>query len=297
MAEIFVKVYQGGTDSGPQGDRGYQGYQGAGGTGPQGNQGAQGGTGGGLTMRGLWVGGTNYVANDGVFDFDTGTSGPYSLFACKAPVSGSSTRPASDTSNWIKLSNAQGYQGNQGSAGAQGDDGAQGAAGAGVCSLWAGAGAMWPAATAGCAALAKTEMTTNDQTVPTIDFDASSVENAEFSILLNGWDGLTVTAQFVWTHATTTTNFDVMWGCKARSYANAEAYDAEWGVGQTVTDTAGTANTIYITSATPAITVGGTPASGELVHFRVYRVADNVADTLAVDAKLIGVSITYGKAT
>jgi hypothetical protein len=39
----------------------------------------------------------------------------------------------------------------------------------------------------------------------------------------------------------------------------------------------------------------GTPATGELVQFRVYRDADNGSDTHTGDAQLIGIKIYYGK--
>jgi hypothetical protein len=64
------------------------------------------------------------------------------------------------------------------------------------------------------------------------------------------------------------------------------------GTLQEVTDTGGTTSDLYISDATPAITITGATAS-ELVQFRVNRDPDDAADNLAVDAKLLGVMVTF----
>jgi len=105
------------------------------------------------------------------------------------------------------------------------------------------------------------------------------------------WDGGTITATFYWEYATGSASETVRWYCQGRSFANDEAIDQAWGTGQYVDDTAIAAGDLHISSATPAITLGGTPAAGELVQFRVYR--DVANDNLAGDALLLGVMITF----
>ena len=58
-----------------------------------------------------------------------------------------------------------------------------------------------------------------------------------------------------------------------------------------VTDTGGTANRLYVSPETPAMTVAGTPADGDTVFFRVYRKAADAADTLAIVSRLHGVDL------
>ena len=72
-----------------------------------------------------------------------------------------------------------------------------------------------------------------------------------------------------------------------------DAFDAAFGTAQSATDTLITANDVHITAETAAITIAGTPAQGDLVVFQVKRDVSDGADTLAVDAKLIGVRLYY----
>ena len=103
----------------------------------------------------------------------------------------------------------------------------------------------------------------------------------------------TVTAVFYWMHPATSTNFGVVFNLAGYAFGDDDAGDAAFGTAQQIADTGGTTNDIYISGATPAVTLGGTPAASELVVFRVGRVATDGSDTLAVDAKLLGVMVTY----
>ena len=155
--------------------------------------------------------------------------------------------------------------------------------------LWIPAGSMIPQVTNGPEA-ATEELATNDVMVETLGFDASTAEYAQFSIgMPSSWDEGTVTAKFYWTHPATATNFGVSWELAAVAFANDDALDTAFGTAQEIDDTGGTTNDLYISAETPAITVAGAPGAGELVAFRVKRDPADAGDTLAVDAKLIGV--------
>lgn len=163
----------------------------------------------------------------------------------------------------------------------------------GVHTIWVPAGAMTSRTTSG-AASGSSETSTNKVMLSTLDFDPASDEFAQFFIRMpKSWDEGTVTAIFVWSHASTTTNFGVVWGLQAVAISDGDAGDAAFGTAQTVTDTGGTTDDIYQTSATSAITIGGTPAEGDWVAFQAYRDADNGSDTMAIDARLHGVLINY----
>jgi len=151
-----------------------------------------------------------------------------------------------------------------------------------------------PKTTAGCAAAAQTEMATNKQNLKTLDFDKDTEEHADFTFALpSDYNGGTMTAKFFWMHAATTTNFGVVWGIEGRCYADDAALDAAVGTAQTVTDTGGTTSDVYISPATSAITWAGTPLAGQLINLTVFRKAADGSDTLAIDAKLIGIQLTY----
>ena len=161
--------------------------------------------------------------------------------------------------------------------------------------LFLSAAGGWPSTTAGCESNALAELSTNKVNLFTLNFDPSTVENAEFTVVMpSDWDGETITAVFYWMHAATTTNFGVMWQIAGRSYANDDALDQAVGTLQEVSDTGGTTNDLYVTAATPDVTIAGAGAS-EMVQFKVNRNPADAADNLAVDAKLIGVMITYAR--
>lgn len=152
----------------------------------------------------------------------------------------------------------------------------------------------WPSVTSGCAVPTATERATNKQTLYTLDFDTTTKEYAEFTVAMpSDWNGGTVTAVFYWTHAATTTNFGVCWGLQGEAYANDETLDLAVGTAQEAVDTGGTTDDLYVSPATAAITIAGTPAANELVQFRVYRAPADAGDNMAVDAKLIGIMLNY----
>lgn len=138
------------------------------------------------------------------------------------------------------------------------------------------------------------ETTTNKLQRCTYDFDASTQEAAQFTIAMpKKWDEGTITARFYWGHPSTTTNFAVVWGLQCRSFADNSDYDTALGTGQTVTDTGGTTDNVYITDKTGAVTIAGTPLDTYMTVCQVYRKAADGADTLAVDARLRGIKFYY----
>lgn len=152
----------------------------------------------------------------------------------------------------------------------------------------------WPSTSFGSAANSKVEYTTNDQDIYHLDFDQTSDENAQWTVVMpDSYDGGTITASMYWTANSTSTN-SVVWAIQARAYADGDALDASWGTAQTITDANGSsANTLRISGSTSAVTIAGTPAGGQVVQIRVFRDADNASDNLAADARLIAVKIEY----
>jgi hypothetical protein len=144
------------------------------------------------------------------------------------------------------------------------------------------------------AASGTSETSTNKIMIKTLDFDTTTQEFAQFSVRMpKGWDEGTVTAQFSWSHGSTTTNFGVVWQLAGVALSDNTALDTAFGTAQTATDTGGTTDRIYISPATSAITIGNTPAAEDWVVFQVARVPANGSDTMAIDARLHGVTIYY----
>ncbi len=160
--------------------------------------------------------------------------------------------------------------------------------------IWIPAVAIRPAVTGGCASVAAIASAANQPDIVSLDFSDTVEEYAWFSVRFpKAWNEGTITAQFHWSHPSTTTNFAVIWGIAGIALSNDDAIATALGTAVTVTDTGGTTNDLYISDATAAVTIAGSPAAGDQVFFRVYRDADAGGDTLAVDARLMGVTLYY----
>ena len=165
-------------------------------------------------------------------------------------------------------------------------------------SLWIPAAGMRPSSTGGCATLALVATSANQPDVSSLDFDGVTAEYAQFWVRMpKSWDEGTLTAQFYWSHAATTTNFGVRWGLQGVAMSDDDAIAVAYGTAQEVTDTGGTTNDIYVSPATSALTVAGTPVAGDMVAFRTYRLPTDAADTMAIDARLMGIAIFYNTNT
>ncbi|MEK6832839.1 MAG: hypothetical protein AABY32_02235 [Nanoarchaeota archaeon] len=152
----------------------------------------------------------------------------------------------------------------------------------------------WPSTTNGCSVNTKVNFPSNGVDAYTLDFSSAIVEYAQWTLAMPAtWDGGTVSAKFYWVANDTTTN-SVVWGLQGRSYSNGELIDQTWGTAKEIIDANDSiAYQLRISDVTDVITLAGTPAGGELVQFRAYRNAIDIADTLAVDARLILIMLTY----
>lgn len=155
------------------------------------------------------------------------------------------------------------------------------------------ASAMTPRTTSG-AASGSTETTTNKIMLSTLDFDPSTDEFAQFMFPMpKSWNEGTITAQFIWTASAGTATHVVVWGIQGVAISDDDVLDAAFGTAQTVSDALTATGDVMQSAFTSAMTIGGTPAEGDLVCFQVYRDADNGSDTLAADAKLIGIRLNF----
>lgn len=155
-----------------------------------------------------------------------------------------------------------------------------------------------PSSSGGCASLALVATSANQPDISSLDFDATTAEYAQFWVQMpKNWDEGTIQAAFVWSHASTATNFGVRWGIQAVAISDDDTIGVGYGTAQEVTDTGGTTNDLYISGNTSAITIAGTPQAEDWVAFRVYRLPTDAADTLAIDARLMGVKVYYGTNT
>jgi len=163
--------------------------------------------------------------------------------------------------------------------------------GGGSTNIWIPASAWIPRTTTG-AGVDSRETTTNDQNFDELLFDPGTDEFAQaLTILPNNYNNSTITARFYWTAASG--SGAVVWAIQGLAYADDDALDTAFGTAQTVTDTLLAADDMHISAATSAVTIGGTPAANRPIQFQVYRDADAGGDTLATDARLLGVEIVF----
>lgn len=137
-----------------------------------------------------------------------------------------------------------------------------------------------------------TETATNKIILPCLDFDPAVAEYAQFLIPMpKQWDEGVIGVQFLWT--TTEASGSVMWGARAVAFGDDDALDAAFG-NSAFSNDAVTAAGDLMASPFLSLDVAGPPAAEDMVCFEVFRDAVNGADTLAVDARLIGVRLKFG---
>ena len=161
--------------------------------------------------------------------------------------------------------------------------------------IWIPAVAMSATTTSG-AASGSVAIGTSLIQAETWNFDGAAEEFVCFAVYMpKSWNAGTLTAQFIGSQTGAATNFGVVWGIEAFSVADDEAMTvAGWGDEVPTTDTYGTADDLYISAESTAITVGSTPAAEQVVYFRVTRVIGAAGDTMTTaDARLHGVRILF----
>lgn len=134
------------------------------------------------------------------------------------------------------------------------------------------------------------ELATNGVMIRGYDFDTGTAEAVQIALALpKQWNEGTVTFRAYWTAGSGSGG--VAWSLRGRAASNDDAMDGSWGTAVTVTDTFITANDMHLTAESSAVTIGGSPAEGDLVFLEVTREVSNGSDTLAVDARLLGIEM------
>lgn len=156
------------------------------------------------------------------------------------------------------------------------------------------AGAMRPTVSNGCAALTDAETTAGRPDLQVLDFDASADEHAQFHVPFpKSWDEGTITFRVFWTSTATDTD-GVAWGLQGVACSDGDTADVAYGTAVVVTDAnQSTAEDVYVTAVSGAVTIGGTPAESDLCFFRIFRDVSDAADTASEDARLIGIQLFY----
>jgi len=151
-----------------------------------------------------------------------------------------------------------------------------------------------PTSTNGCAALADAELATNDLQIEYLAFDDTTEEYACcFKPMPEDWNLGTIKAKVFWYGAAGCSAADtVEWEILVGAVSNDDALDRSITGSLPSADVITADGDLQLSPATTAITVHGTPASGDLLTFKVSRNVSG-ADNMAEDAHLLGLWIQY----
>jgi len=157
--------------------------------------------------------------------------------------------------------------------------------------IWIPAGSFTSATTNG-AEITSRETTTNVVNYHYAAFDTATSEIAWFTWTPPAnWNAGTVRFKLYWTNTAGLTTETIDFDLAAVAFANDDALDTAVGTPQNVTDTWIAQGDLHITAYSSAITIAGSPAAGEEVHFKLSR--DIASDNLTGDADVIGLLLEY----
>jgi hypothetical protein len=126
-------------------------------------------------------------------------------------------------------------------------------------------------------------------------FDGGATEErVQFRMVMpEDWDRDTIKVRFFWGSATGSSTGDtVQWAIKAMSISDSDLLNASFESTQAVSDALLNDNGADLQlSGAVELTIGGTPALGDMVIFEIFR--DTSADNMTEDAWLFGAQIQY----
>jgi len=163
---------------------------------------------------------------------------------------------------------------------------------AGLETIFVPATAMFGTTTNGAEAVA-IETTATRPEMKVLDFDASTIEYAQFSIAMpKSWDLQELTFQAFWSPSNTDTG-DALIGLQAISVADDATSDIAFPTAVNVTDAGGGAVEDVLVSPVSANVTVTSAADNTYTYFQIARKATDVADDFTGDVRLLGIKIFY----
>jgi hypothetical protein len=157
--------------------------------------------------------------------------------------------------------------------------------------IWVPAAAIYSTLTNG-AGFTTLETSANKVVTSALTYDPAVNQYGQFAVQMpKNWNEGSVTAVFDWSQPAGSGG--VVWGLQGLARSDGDALEAGWSTAVTITDTGGSADTLYRSPETAALSLAGIPVENDLALFQIYRDAANVADTLGVVARLHGLALFY----
>jgi len=166
---------------------------------------------------------------------------------------------------------------------------------AGYKTIYIPAASMTSTATNG-ATFGTYEYATNDINADFYAFDGATEQYVESEYPMpEDWNLGTVKVKVYWSSATGSTAGDTCeWEIQGGAQSNDDAIDAALGTAQVISDVllADNGADRQLSNATPAITIGGTPVLGDMIHWKISRNVGGT-DDMTENAWLSGINIQY----
>lgn len=174
-------------------------------------------------------------------------------------------------------------------------DGWQPVAGSSANEIFIPAECMAPATTNPSGKLKKIELASNNVDYWSLAFAKAAESSCFFTLSMpDNWDGAALTFTPIWSAAAGSPGDQVVWGIKGRVYSDGDDLDQAYGSEGTAAGVLTDVDKLQIAAnleAAPDGTVGfGTV---QWLQFKITRKVGDGDDTLAGDAKLIGVMIHF----
>lgn len=158
-------------------------------------------------------------------------------------------------------------------------------------SMYVPASGMYPKAVNGAEEITY-DSGSNDVTIRALGFDTTTQEYAQFEVAMpKSWDEGTVTFVPYWTNTGGSSTQTVSWTLAGVAISNDDTLNASLGTAQSSSDTWLAQNDLHVGPESSDITIGGSPAEGDLLIFQVSR--DVANDNMAGDAVLLGIMLFF----
>ena len=125
------------------------------------------------------------------------------------------------------------------------------------------------------------------------DFAADADDHVQFTVAFpKSWNESTVTFQSYWSVTGTNTG-TVCFALQGKAASSDDAFAGAYGtaVPNTALAASGTANDLMVNVESGAVTIGGSPAAGDLCSFQLFR--DVSADDQTAAARLVGIKLFF----
>lgn len=164
--------------------------------------------------------------------------------------------------------------------------------------VWFSAGSMVPQLTGGATFDTSESYSPTNRMVDSMLFSDATTNRVQWNYAMPlEWDLSTVKFKFFYSSTNASATATNVWAIDATAFSNDDPLTADWGTTVTVTNKITAADDLQITVATAAVTISGTPATGDIVWFRVGRLGAHAHDVDTGLSKLLGVMMQYKEST